>query len=606
MGTGYQTHPEADAWIAAIHATEDDFTPAGSGIVLDELRILTCHHVIKNLADRWISFPKAQGKASQARRRVSRVIPPDGHGDIRDVAILVLAEPVPAGVTAAPLSFPEPTGLVGNRWWAFGFPSDSLGSSAGGHVSAALAHGWVRLLRESADPIERGFSGGGLWCPEYQGVVGIVGQVDGEPGGGRAITLDQADQAFPGQNLRALAAPEVVELARSLAGRPDALSIIHEVLDRTPAVAPLGATIVQLLAWMHELVQPSGEDSLLQQVSELAEQRASTPAQAASAQEDASDDPPAGDPCLLIAIEPSPFDEKSFSLSVTLFSAGPRGKPQEVGSPFGSLPELRKLVRTMLPPILDARRDMPLIEFAVPARLLGEDFDQWPMQGRPDGPPAEDYRVGDRYPVVVRDLDRMDPAYGSVKGRYMWESRWRLLLAGEGSPQGLMHEVELQRMADLRAAAAFSWLRDALWGATGNAVLVLLPPSLLPASARGARPGKAITESLRAGFDAGMPAAIWLRHPFPRKHHATSASVRRDEDDRSYLVKVLDQAARGPSRLLRDLPRLVWSLRLEARLSQGPGSHPGQRLSLLWADPGRSWTPTVYQLPARSSNGEDV
>jgi hypothetical protein len=228
------------------------------------------------------------------------------------------------------------------------------------------------------------------------------------------------------------------------------------------------------------------------------------------------------------------------------------------------------------------------------------------MQSRPDGPAAEDYRVGDRYPVVVRDLDRMDPAYGSVKGRYMWESRWRSLLDCQDAAQGLLHVVELQKMADLRAAAAFSWLRDALWGATGNAVLVLLPPSGTPAARKGLRSAKAVTESLRAGFDAGVPAAIWVRHPDARKHPVSSQGAGHDEDDRSYLEKVFDQAAGRQPPLPRDLPQQVWWLRLQARLSRSPGSHPGQRLSLLWADPGRSWTAALYQLPARSSNGEDV
>ncbi|HEY6789308.1 MAG TPA: hypothetical protein VI365_18550, partial [Trebonia sp.] len=102
---GDQAQPDADAWITAIHATEDDSMPAGSGIVLDELRILTCHHVIENLAEKYVAFPKAQG-SSMIRRRVDRVVLPDGHDDVKDAAILVLAEPVPAGVTAAPLSFP--------------------------------------------------------------------------------------------------------------------------------------------------------------------------------------------------------------------------------------------------------------------------------------------------------------------------------------------------------------------------------------------------------------------------------------------------------------------------------------------------------------------
>ena len=49
--------------------------PAGSGIVLDELRVMTCYHVIENLAEKWVAFPRAQG-SSMIRRRVDRVVFP--------------------------------------------------------------------------------------------------------------------------------------------------------------------------------------------------------------------------------------------------------------------------------------------------------------------------------------------------------------------------------------------------------------------------------------------------------------------------------------------------------------------------------------------------
>src|SRR5580698_8570365 len=102
MAAGDEIQPGADAWVAAIYATEDNSEPDGSGIVLDELRILTCYHVVRNLAEPWVAFPKAGGDASLIRRRTERVILPKNYGDIRDLAILVLAEPIPDGAAAAP------------------------------------------------------------------------------------------------------------------------------------------------------------------------------------------------------------------------------------------------------------------------------------------------------------------------------------------------------------------------------------------------------------------------------------------------------------------------------------------------------------------------
>jgi WD40 repeat protein len=71
-------------------------------------------------------------------------------------------------------------------------------------VGAALALGWVRLDTQSPDLARPGFSGGGLWSPDYQAVVGVVGRTHGN-GEGRAVTLHQADLCLPGHQLAALA-----------------------------------------------------------------------------------------------------------------------------------------------------------------------------------------------------------------------------------------------------------------------------------------------------------------------------------------------------------------------------------------------------------------
>jgi WD40 repeat protein len=62
----------------------------------------------------------------------------------------------------------------------------------------------VRLDTSSRYLIRPGFSGGGLWSPDYQAVVGIVGQAHSN-GDGRAITLHQAAQDLPEVKLAALA-----------------------------------------------------------------------------------------------------------------------------------------------------------------------------------------------------------------------------------------------------------------------------------------------------------------------------------------------------------------------------------------------------------------
>ena len=55
-----------------------------------------------------------------------------------------------AASPAATLRSPPPEQLVGERWWAFGFPQDArLGSEAYGVVGGVLAYGWVQLDTDS-------------------------------------------------------------------------------------------------------------------------------------------------------------------------------------------------------------------------------------------------------------------------------------------------------------------------------------------------------------------------------------------------------------------------------------------------------------------------
>ncbi len=199
-------NPPADGWVGAIHATESDHSPLGAAVVIDARRVLTCAHVVLTASDErpgalWVSFPKA---ATRERRRVVS-IDSAYEAPVRDLAVLTLDHEIPPGVDVAPLRCPKPADLVGLRWWAFGFPDrDPLGDSADGQVGAALALGWLRLDTTSRYLIRPGFSGGGLWSPDYQAVVGLIGQAHGN-GDGRAITLHEANQLLPAHKLELLA-----------------------------------------------------------------------------------------------------------------------------------------------------------------------------------------------------------------------------------------------------------------------------------------------------------------------------------------------------------------------------------------------------------------
>ncbi|GEC06042.1 hypothetical protein SSP24_36970 [Streptomyces spinoverrucosus] len=206
--TDSNARPPAEGWVAAIHAGAADRRPLGSGFLIDGRRVLTCAHVVfeggRQRAELWVAFPKAQALGRRRRVRVHEVVAPavEEH-DIDDVAALILAEPVPEEY-AARLREPEIGSLVQRRWWAFGFPDGMLGNSSDGVVGEELGYGWVRLDTGSRYGVKSGFSGAALWSPDYDAVVGMVGQAQGANGDARAITVRAIGECLPDQKLHLL------------------------------------------------------------------------------------------------------------------------------------------------------------------------------------------------------------------------------------------------------------------------------------------------------------------------------------------------------------------------------------------------------------------
>ncbi|TYB67701.1 hypothetical protein FXF51_13025 [Nonomuraea sp. PA05] len=212
--------PANDSWVASVHRTAGDKEPLGAAVIIDTRRALTAAHVVLHRGavaeELWVAFPKAHPPVYQ-RCRVESLVLAEHVEDV-DLALLVLAGDVPAGVWPARLLCPSATRLVNRRWWAFGFPDrQQWGDSAGGKVDETLGYGSIRLATESASPLASGFSGGGLWSPDYEAVVAVVSDSRAVSGGGRAITLFEADRCFPGQRLRRLADSWSTEQAGQLA-----------------------------------------------------------------------------------------------------------------------------------------------------------------------------------------------------------------------------------------------------------------------------------------------------------------------------------------------------------------------------------------------------
>ncbi len=282
-----------------------------------------------------------------------------------------------------------------------------------------------------------------------------------------------------------------------------------------------------------------------------------------------------GDPCLLIALDPDYYSTDRYRLSIVLYRNGRDGDPRDGDSTAISIEEIKARLKLALPVLFQMNRGQFLVEFAVTPELLCTAFDQWFIPNRPDGLPGEDYQLGEHFPVVVRDIERMAPG----TDRQMWKDRWQLLCNCDSNGSSL----DALRWVFPEENETFRRLRASLWHSDSHGKVCL---GLLPGPAASSRR----MDLLKAGLEAGIPAAIWLREP-----DQGGADL---EDERQYLRQVIGSTE------LRSLPGTVLNLRLRAVADGELEGHPGTRLGLLWADPGRTWE-RPFKIPEPSSNGAD-
>jgi WD40 repeat protein len=199
--------PPTDDWAVAIHLSEQSPDPIGSGVVVDTNLVLTCAHVAcpdDHPRELWVSFPKAD-VGYRERRKVRQILTNGLPGENIDIALLELVDPVPAVVTPATLRCLPGKELLDRHWWAFGFiTAMPSGYSTHGLVSDDRGHGKVHLATESETRVVKGFSGAGVWSPDYQAVVGVV-ETCGAKGDAQAITFRYADARLPSMKLGMLA-----------------------------------------------------------------------------------------------------------------------------------------------------------------------------------------------------------------------------------------------------------------------------------------------------------------------------------------------------------------------------------------------------------------
>lgn len=201
--------PDDSPWAVALHRGQD--TPIGTGIVIDINLVLTCHHVAFAADgtlhdDLWVAFPLAEKVNYFDRRKVRQCLHDGRRVAHVDLVVLELVEPVPPSVAPARLRCLEPKPLIGRPFWTYGFPAGIIGGTpAIGTFTEIGGWGHVMISSGTGGTLSKGFSGGAVWSPEYQAVVGVVVSADAQ-GKGQAVTLQYANEQIPEMKLRTLSA----------------------------------------------------------------------------------------------------------------------------------------------------------------------------------------------------------------------------------------------------------------------------------------------------------------------------------------------------------------------------------------------------------------
>ena len=191
--------PEDKTWIVAIWP-EDDTRPIGTAIVIDEYRVLTAKHVVRDRASVALRFAFSPGTETRKGTVVAQ-------SEEDDVVVLKLDRPIPTTVRPATLRAPSGASMRGKAWWAHGFPHSKAGNDADGTVGTDAGFGMLRLDTGSRYPIERGFSGAGVWAEDHEAVVAMVcwelsdTRPDGERGDAFALSIEKIVAALPEEKL---------------------------------------------------------------------------------------------------------------------------------------------------------------------------------------------------------------------------------------------------------------------------------------------------------------------------------------------------------------------------------------------------------------------
>ncbi|MFD0683300.1 VMAP-C domain-containing protein [Actinomadura fibrosa] len=532
----------------------------GAAFLVDATRLLTCAHTVHGMDEARVGFP-GLGEDLPAR-----VIPCGGWrraGDHGDVAVLELKEPVP--YTPARLAGPEELhagAIVGREFTACGFPRHSRDDERYARLTTSphqrMRREWWELKTVPGYRLEEGYSGSAVYDELTGTVVGMVTNADFRDGDraefGWMLPVsrirrywEELDDLLPLGWLTGPARRELRELLDGVAFTGPLGSALGAVTGRPPVEAPR-------TAWesVRDVAEGWPEDRLVRYLGALgphlpADRRPRLAAWSrrhlASAVPAPAGAPERAEPAsVIVRLERATFDN-AFDVTVHTWIDGAEGPSRRTER----VPErrVRAAVEEGVERSLHAvvgRRGEWMIEFAVPEGWLGRPFEEWHVDRRNRIPMR-------RYPVVVRDVERLRPY--SIRHDQAWR-RWRLLRErGRSEP----------RPVDCAAPRKGTAFQDWLEANDDYCVLVY-----------GSRP---VRSWLTAALNNGVPVMLWTRTACDAPGHDHCRGNLRD------LAGAVADAPPG------DLPRIAMALRRKALAAPKDRPHCGRNLTLLWDDPSR-------------------
>lgn len=169
-------------WLARVRdGDEPDSAIIGTAFAIDQRHLLTCAHVVTDAGGAGPGSKVFVEFLFGAPRRLWATVLKEGwrpapSGKIGqsagDTALLQIPETEPP-LSPLPLSFrrPAPQAAV----VSYGFPeSHPEGNSGRGALGPLVGLEWVRIEQGDHNKIQRGFSGGPLWCDDIGACVGMV------------------------------------------------------------------------------------------------------------------------------------------------------------------------------------------------------------------------------------------------------------------------------------------------------------------------------------------------------------------------------------------------------------------------------------------------